>query len=166
MRQILQLRQIRKLQIQTVDQQPPVSSNSTEQDPGERHDDVVGEDHVVHDRPEEKSEETETYEDAESVQPWDYLLFVFLSQSHNEQHPGDEHGQRAEPREQSEYDQHVAHWCGANIDKLEADDVVAVVHGPRRRHAQAVQVEDALTEREQGYKHRKASSQQRPPLQV
>jgi hypothetical protein len=67
MRQILQLSQISKLQVQTVDQEPTVDAAHAKQDPYEAHENVVGENHVVHNRSENERNRAKQNKHSEGV---------------------------------------------------------------------------------------------------
>lgn len=67
--QIFEFCQIRELQIQRVHHEPAVKWNRDDYNPKHRHSDVIEENQVVHDSEEQKSEESEKYENSVTPQP-------------------------------------------------------------------------------------------------
>lgn len=78
MGQILEPGQIPQLDVQRVDDCPAVTIGAGEEYPQEAHQDVVGENHIVHDREKQERQQAEQGEDAECHQPRHDLLFVLL----------------------------------------------------------------------------------------
>lgn len=79
MRQIFKFRQVGKLQVERVNDEPAVNRNRDYHYPQHCHCDVVEENQVVDDGEEKKREESKADEDAEAPEPWNDSVFVFLS---------------------------------------------------------------------------------------
>lgn len=76
--QILQLREVRELQVERVHNEPAVEGNRDYHDPQHRHGDVVEENQVVDDGEEEKCEESESDENPERPKPRNDSRLIFL----------------------------------------------------------------------------------------
>lgn len=78
MRKVLQFRQVRQFQVQGVHHEPSVEGQYDHDGPDQHHQNVIGEDQVVHDRKEEERKQTEHCEDRKGPEPGQDLLLVFL----------------------------------------------------------------------------------------
>ena len=94
--QVLQLGEIGEFQEQAVDANPAEAVDDVEPEPGQEHQDVVDEDHVVDDPGKDPGHDLPGCENSHGPQPEPERLLVLLAQSVQQHAAGDEENDTAD----------------------------------------------------------------------
>lgn len=77
---------------------------------------------------------------------------IYLSQRYNKHDTRNQHDERKQQREHRKHYQRIPHGQAPDVDELVRDNIIPIMRRPRRRHRQAVQIENGRA----GRKYRQA----------